>query len=104
MTAATDVLGIVIRFVGTIEVRLCEEFVGIQLLVLAVPHEDSEAMLSVSAVRTEEGVLGFVVDLELILGSNGEGGGVKSLKLAKRGTGLNGGEFGGDDNSDSLLK
>jgi hypothetical protein len=31
-------------------------------LVLAVPHGDIEAMLSVSAVRTEEGVLGIVVE------------------------------------------
>jgi hypothetical protein len=67
-------------------------------LVLLVPHGDIEAMLSVSAVRTDEGVLRIVVELLLLLllEPNGEGGGVNSLKLIDGATGTNRGERGGD--------
>ena len=52
---------------------------------------DTEAMLSVSAVRTEEGVLRIVVVPLLLLEPNGEGGGVKNC-----------GDRGGDDDDDDM--
>jgi len=51
------------------------------IVVLLVFHEALELILSVSAVRTEEGVFGIDVAL-LLFEPKGEGGGVNSLQLS----------------------
>ena len=84
-----------------IEGRFLEGVVVTMLFVLVVPHEDKEATLSVSAVRSEEGVLRTDVALVVVLQRNGEGGGVTSRELPEGSAGLNSGESGGEGHSAS---
>lgn len=99
---ATDVFGLVVRVFGIGEDRLREVITAV-LFVFAVPHEDNEAMLSVSAVRTEEGVFKIRVALFKFLEPNGEGGGVNSLKLTEDKIWRNCGLRAGDDDDSAEI-